>query len=446
MLLTIVLLFALVTACKTVDAPVPAPSPAPPEPTPEPPIEADEESDSVTLYWAVWDSDTLSYYDLLIDAYKEIAPDVTIKLVDFDKDGWNVNILTHLIGKHDYDIINVLDIPGYTLHTGADMLYPLNDFATARGINSSDYMGIPEQLMIDGKFYALPFKCEFWVVYYNKDLFDELEVAQQEVTRPEDTQPEVTRPNNQMTFDDWSEIIKETTRGRGDSKVWGNFFQTGLSATALFGILDGRHTINDGNYDFLKPYYEAVITLENGNFVPHRSDIIKSSLEYGDMWESGKIAQLNTGTWFRADALDSGFNWGIAAYPVPAPAIYGSTFGQVTQLAIPRSARHPEEAMNFIEFVTGTQGAEILASVGHIPVLMTDAALNNLIDIPGFPKDETTRDALRPKTLIIEQPPSEQADEIRAILNEIHAEIMDRKIDIDDGIALMNERVSALLR
>ena len=32
------------------------------------------------------------------------------------------------------------------------------------------------------------------------------------------------------------------------------------STTTLFGILDGEHTVIDGNYDFLKPYYEQVLS------------------------------------------------------------------------------------------------------------------------------------------------------------------------------------------
>jgi multiple sugar transport system substrate-binding protein len=249
-----------------------------------------------------------------------------------------------------------------------------------------------------------------------------------------------------MTFDAWTQIIKDAASGSGTNKVWGNFFHDWRSTVTLFGILDGHHTANDGSYDFMKPYYEAVLELEDGGYVPRRSNTIADGAHHRDLFRLGQIAQLNTGSWFITDALRVDFRWGMAAYPVPSSAHYGNTFGQATQLAIPRSANHPEEAMDFIAFVIGAQGAEILASVGQFPALITDGVINTLLAVPGFPQDETTRGALRPRNIFLEQPPHEKAGEINAILNELHVEIMDRTVSIDEGIRRMNERVTEALR
>jgi len=439
------LVFTIVAACRTVD------EPPPPIPTPEPVPDYFDDSvstDTITLQWAVWDIDMLRYYEPLIEAYKDIAPDISIELVNLNIDTWNNDVLTHLIGGHDYDIIKILDAQGYLMHVNTDMLLALNDKATDRGINIGDYKGIPEQFMVDGSFYALPFICDFWVVYYNKDVFNELDEDEEELDAVEEAQFEedakVSRPTNEMTFDMWSEIIINATHGSGEDKIWGNFFHYSRSATTLFGVLDGRNTIYDGNYDFLIPYYEAVLALEDGRYVPRRTDVLAEPLHYRDLWLSGHLAQLNMGTWFIADAVNSGFNWGLAAYPVPTSNNYGNTFGRVTQLAIPKSANHPVEAMDFITFVTGEQGAQILASNGYIPVNMTDTAIEALIEIPGFPKDDITMGALRPSIIFLEQPLNEYIDDINTILDEVHNNIMDRVITIDDGIAMMNERVGAI--
>ena len=37
----------------------------------------------------------------------------------------------------------------------------------------------------------------------------------------------------------------------------------------LFGILDGKNTIIDGNYDFLKPYYEMILKEQQDGVVPN---------------------------------------------------------------------------------------------------------------------------------------------------------------------------------
>ena len=434
-LLALALVFAFVAACQTIDEPPPTPPPtqAPPPPPPPPPGQPTPEPapDPVTLQWAVWDISNVAYYAPLIEAYKEIAPHVTIEMVDLGTDDWNTIIQSHLIGDYAYDLIKVRDVPGYVTHVNADVLFPLGEFAAARGINIGDYMGLPEQFTMNGEFYALPFRSDFWVVFYNADYFDSIGLAY---------------PNNQMTFDAWTQIIRDATSGSGTDKVFGNFFHNWRSTTTLFGVLDGRHTANDGSYDFLKPYYEAVIALEDGEYVSRRSDNVAGGVHHRDVFGPGQIAMVNMGSWFIADALRVDFNWGITAYPVPSAAHYGNTLGQVTQLAIPRSANHPEEAMDFIAFVIGPQGAEILASVGQFPALMTDAAVDALLAVPGFPQDDTTRGALRPRNIFLEQPPHEKAGEINAILNELHVEIMDRTMSIDDAIAQMNERVTAALR
>jgi multiple sugar transport system substrate-binding protein len=287
-------------------------------------------------------------------------------------------------------------------------------------------MGIPEQFMVDGNLYSLPFRSDFWVVFYNKDAFDEAGVAY---------------PTNNMTMNQWFDIIRQVRHGEGTDIVWGNHFHNWASTTTLFGILDGQHTIADGNYEWLIPIYEAVLALEDGGYVPRRTDLAAGSIHHRNTWLPGQTAQVNMGTWFFADALNSEFNWGIASYPVPSAQYAGNTLGQVTQLAIPRSAANPQEAMNFIAFVSGAEGAEILASVGQLPAWMTDAALDLIFATPGFPQDETSRAAMRPNNIFLEMPMHELAAEINAIRNEVHTEIMDRTMTVEQGIEMMNQRI-----
>jgi len=443
LLMAAVLILSVLAACTPVETPgenpdPPSPqqttSPSPsPNPSPESPNPSDPPPpppDPVTLTWAVWDIEMVAYYEPLIARYKEIAPHITIEMVDLGTTDWNSIVQTQLLGGVDYDLIKVRDVPGYVDHVNANLLLPLNDMLAPRGVDIGDYMGLPEQFMMNGNLYALPFRSDFWVTFYNKDIFDAAGVPY---------------PTNNMTFAQWTDIIKAVTSGSGTDKIWGNHFHNWRSTTTLFGVLDGVHTVNDGNYDFLIPFYEAVLELEDGDFVPRRTDLVAGGVHHRQTWAPQQIAMVNMGTWFTADSLQSEFNWGIAGYPAPTAATIGNTLGQVTQLAIPRNAKHPEEAMDFIAFVAGPEGAKICASVGQIPALMTDDVIDAILSIPGFPQDDTTRGALRPKNIFLEQPPHVKAGEINAILNEAHTEIMDRTMTIREGIDMMNSRVSQLL-
>ena len=191
-------------------------------------------------------------------------------------------------------------------------------------------------------------------------------------------------------------------------------------------------------------YYEAVIELENRGFVPRRTDNVAGDINYKDRWNPEEIAMVNMGTWFLSDAVKQTFNWGIAAYPVPASQYAGNTFGNVTQLSIPRSAENPQEAFDFIAFVSGAEGAAVLASTGQLPAYITDEALGIMASINGFPQDAQSKAALQPKAVFLEQPLNANTDEIDAILREGHAEIMDRKLSVEDAIAVMEERVAAI--
>ena len=421
-------MLSFAAACRA-DNESPPPDPTPPPATPE--ISPEQAGpDSVTLRWVVGGREAHLYYRPLIAAYKEIAPHVTIEIVDLGANDWNVVAQTHLVSEHEYDMINIYDIYGYMMHVNAGLLYPLDDFAASRDITVSDYKGIPEQFVMDGNFYALPFMCDFWVVFYNKDLFDEAEID---------------HPNNQMTFEVWVEKIKDVTQDRGNYKIRGNYFDQLRSTITLFGILDGIHTVNDGNYDFLLPYYEAFLELEDGDYIQPVFSFEQDRRRFFPFWQTGTIAQVNTSTNNTTGSVRADFNWGIASYPVPTSSDHGNTFGQVTQLAIPRSAKHPEEAMDFIAFVSGAQGAQIIASTSRIPLMMTEEALDRLIETGRFPGDETTRVALSPRKIFLEQPLGEFAEDIDLILTDIHLNIISREVSIEDGITLMNERVRAVL-
>ena len=95
----------------------------------------------------------------------------------------------------------------------------------------SKYAGVTDQVTVDGSLYELPFRNDFWVLFYNKDLFDAKGVAY---------------PTNDMTFDEYDALAREMTDTTFGSQVYGAHYHTWRSAVQLFGVLDGKHTILDG--------------------------------------------------------------------------------------------------------------------------------------------------------------------------------------------------------
>ncbi|MCL2747167.1 MAG: extracellular solute-binding protein [Oscillospiraceae bacterium] len=391
----------------------------------------------VTIKWCLFDYATTAYYRPLIAAYTAMNPWVTIEVVDLPNNGdFMYDMATRLSGGADYDVLTIRDnMPGYANLIKQNRLEPLSGY----GINKSLYNGVLEQISVGGEFYALPFKQDFWVLYYNKDIFDAADVAY---------------PTNDMTMEEYDALARRLTSGSGANKIYGAHYHGWRSASSLFSILDGQHTIVDGNYNFMKPTYEMVTKQQDDGIVMTLADIRASSMHYTGAFYSGQIAMLNMGTWFipplitacAIAEIETPNAWGIVKYPHPAGVAAGTTLGTITSLAVNKNSgvRRKEVAIDFMKFVCGDKGAAVLASVGHFPAVKNDMVVNLLASMAGFPGDANSKEALKVNKVYLEMPMHDKCYDIETILIEEHECILLGEKSIDDAIAAMNARVAAL--
>lgn len=399
---------------------------------------SNEKSDEpVTLKWALWDWEATAYYQPLIDAYKKDHPNVTIEYVDLGSTDYMTMLSTQLSGGADLDILTIKDIPGYANLVKQNHLEPLKSFIDTQGIDTSLYGGTVEQIQVNGDVYALPFRSDFWVVYYNKDLFDKAGVPY---------------PTNDMTLDQYDEIARKMTSGSGSEKVYGAHYHTWRSAVQLFGILDGQNTIVDGKYAFLKPVYERILKQQDDGIVMDYATLKTSSTHYSGVFYNNSVAMMNMGSWFIATQIDKvksgesqATNWGIVKYPHPDGVKAGTTLGTITSLAVNQKSAIKEAALDFLKFVTGEEGAAVIASTGTIPAIQNDEVVNSIASIDGFPTDENSKAALTTERTYLEMPLHEKSADIEVILNEAHDNIMTKNATIDEGLADMEKRVQEAL-
>jgi multiple sugar transport system substrate-binding protein len=393
--------------------------------------------DQVTLNWALWDWNATAYYQPLIDAYQAAHPNVKIEYTDLGSTDYSTVLQTQLAGgSDDLDIITIKDIPGYTNLVGANLLLPLNDYIASAGVDAAAYGGVVEALTLDGKVYGLPFRSDFWLLYYNKDLFDKAGVAY---------------PTNDMTLAQFDDVARKVTSGFGADKVYGTHFHTWRSTVELPGILDGKHTLIDGTYDFLKPYYERVLALQNEGVIQSYAALKTSNTHYSGPFYNATIATLPIGSWFIATQIDKvksgeskAVNWGLAKFPHPEGVAAGTTASTITGLSVAANSSKQEAALDFVKFVSGPEGAAIIAKTGTFPAMTTEDVLDTITSTDGFPSDPQSREALVTVKRYLEIPVSTLAPQIDAVLNRAHDEIMTNNISVDDGIKEMNEGVAAL--
>ena len=400
----------------------------------------EESAEPVTLKWAIWDQETTAYWQALVDAYKEVAPNVTIEMVDLGSTDYMTVLATELSGDgSDFDVVTIKDVPGYATLVQKNAILPLEDYIAKDGINLADYAGVTDQVTVDGKLYELPFRNDFWVLFYNKDLFDAKNIAY---------------PTNDMTFEEYDKLAREMTDTTFGSQVYGAHYHTWRSAVQLFGVLDGQHSILDADYEFFKPYYEMVLNQEKDGVCRTYTDLKTEGLHYSAAFSGGDVAMMNMGSWFISTMLtnlasgeyDSSLcgNWGMVKYPHADGVEAGSTLGTITGLSVTTASDTPDAAWDFIKWVSGTEGAKVMAQTGSFPAIMTDEAMDIITSLEGFPQDENSKEALKVSNLYLEVPYAPNVSEINSILDSIHGSIMTGELSIDDGIAKMNSEIAAV--
>ncbi|MDD4301179.1 MAG: sugar ABC transporter substrate-binding protein [Sphaerochaeta sp.] len=399
---------------------------------------AQEVGGQTTLKWALWDIASTTYYEPLITAYEAANPDVKIEMLDLGSADFMTMLQTQLSGgDSSIDIVTIKDIPGYNNLVKRNLLMDLNPMIASEGVDLSLYGGTTDQISVDGKLYGIPFRSDFWIVYYNKELFDNAGVAY---------------PTNDMTFAEFDALARKMTSGMGANKVYGAHYHTWRSAVQLFGILDGKNTIVDGTYDFLAPYYEMVLGQQRDGIVQDYATLKTSSTHYSGVFYNNSVAMMNMGSWFIATLIDQiaqgkteCSEWGLVKYPHAEGVAPGTTLGTITSIGVSNASKKKDAAFDFVKFVTGPEGAQIIAKTGTIPAITDDSVIEIIASKPGFPTDQATRDALQVHKTYLEMPLHEKSAEIEVVLNQVHDEIMTNNISVDGGIKKMNEQIQKIL-
>jgi ABC-type sugar transport system, periplasmic component len=434
-------------AAETPAAETPATDAAPAEtPAPETNDTAAAETpaadgEAVTLKWAIWDKDITPYWQALKDNYEAANPNVTIEMTDLGSTDYMTVLATELSGSgSDFDVVTIKDVPGYATLVSKNTLEPLDSYISAAGIDLSQYGGVDKQVTVNGSLYELPFRNDFWVVFYNKDIFDAAGVAY---------------PTNDMTFDEYDALARQVADPTFGAQVYGTHYHTWRSAVQLFGVLDGQHSILDGTYDYFKPYYEMVLGQEDDSICRNYADLSAEGLHYSAAFSGGDVAMLNMGSWYistliaslQSGEYDSSLcgNWGIVKYPHAEGVEAGSTLGTITGLAVTSVSDNKDAAFDFVEWVSGAEGAKVMAETGNFPALMNDEVAGIIAGLEGFPTDAESKEALSVSNLYLEVPYAENVSEINDILDTYHKSIMNREMTIDEGIAAMNEEVGKVL-
>lgn len=394
------------------------------------------QAEDTTLNWALWDWNNVSYYQPLISAYEAANPGVKIDYTDLGSADYNQMVMTQLTGGGDeLDIISIKDVPGYAQMVSTGRLLNLSE-AGAVPADTSPYGGLVETLELNGAVFGLPMRTDFWILYYNKKIFDDAGVAY---------------PSNDMSWAEFDEKARAVTKGFGANKIYGAHFHTWRSTVQMAAIQDGKQTLIDDDYSFLAPVYDRVLALQEDGIVRSYASLKTSQTHYSAAFYGGNIAMLPMGTWLIGSQIAKvaseeslATEWGVVKYPHPEGVAAGSTAGNVTALGINSSSKQAEAAAAFIKWVSGPEGARIIAETGTIPALRDDAVMKTITSRDGFPSDAESAQALVTAGVYLELPVHPKAAKYELVLNRVHDALMTNNISVTDAIAEMNADVAEI--
>ena len=378
-----------------------------------------------------WDvaSTSSNYINTLVDAFKEKHPAIDVEIIDIPSTDYTMRLQIMLNGGSDLDAFWIKDGDTTKGLVNRGQLADLSAYAARDGIELADFNGVAERFVIDGKLTALPASTGYYILYYNKDIFDNAGLPY---------------PSNEMTWPEWETLAGQLSSGSGNNRVYGGLLHTWQACVQNWGVQDGIHTIMGPDYSFFRPYYEMALRMQNAGSIWDYGALRSAGIHYGSAFLQGNIATMPMGTWFyatiieRINAGEANINWGLAALPRAPEIEPGWTVGSVTPIAVNQASRNKDAAWEFVQFITSEEGARIYAAYGVSPARADEESLAAIASMPGMP--EGAQEALAVRNIALDRPMVDQVNEVNHMLGQEHSMIMLGEVSIERGLENMARR------
>jgi len=384
----------------------------------------------VTLTLSGWSIDTTPEFQTLADAFTKDHPNVKIELKEYDAAEYNTLVTADLAAGSGPDIITQKEVKYVTTFQEGGQLLDVSDVALPDGISGAD------SYEVDGAAYAVPYRQDSWVLFYNKALFAAAGVAE---------------PDGSWTWEDYADAAEALTTDASK----GTYLHRWQSTVQGFANAQTDTSVLDGDFSNLKDYYDNTLALQDAGDQVDFNTSTANQLTYQGEFGTQKAAMMLMGTWYTATLIAqqasgeaNDFEWGIAPAPQLDEKTTGTdntpvTFGDPTGFGINANidSAKADAAKQFLEFAASEEGAQALAEIGITPALTNDAVVESYFAVEGAPTDDLSKFAWSTHDVLPENPTSSKTATIQGILADLHTAVMSGSTSIDDAIKTAEDRV-----
>lgn len=392
----------------------------------------DAKADDGTLTLAGWSFATTPEFQALADGFHAANPKFTVKLKQYDAANYDTQMVADLAAGKAPDIYAQKTLKTFYTYQHGNQLLDVSDVAGQLG----DKVGGLSSYQADGKTWAIPYRQDSWVLFYNKALFAKAGVAD---------------PDGSWTWDDYANASKKLTAGlkSAGSKALGDYEHTWQSTVQGFALAQSAGAgLESGDFGYLKPYYQRALDLQNAGAQVKLGDATTNNLTYQAEFGKQQAAMMLMGSWYIATLLSqqsSGdadkFAWGFAPAPQQTAATAGLkntpvTFGDPTGLGVNAhiSKGKVAAAKAFLAYAAGPAGARTLAGIGITPA-DTSTVSDTFFQLKGVPTDSLSKFTFATHDTKPENPVSKNVAALQNILNDLHTAVLSGSKGVDAAIA-----------
>jgi multiple sugar transport system substrate-binding protein len=315
--------------------------------------------------------DELAAYRTLVDSYREVAPDESVKLVEASDRGDLIARLGTSIAGGDPPELFLMNYRYYGQFAAKDAIEPLDErIAGSTSVRPDAYYpAAMDAFRWGGKQLCLPQNVSSLVVYFNRDMFGKYGVPE---------------PKADWTWNDLVATAVALTRDARGVPVSGAENEGGPRRVAVYGLGIEPSMIrlapfvwSNGGDIVDNPARPTRLTIDTPPAREALKNLVELRLAYGvvptdeeveaeddeSRFANGRLAMLMSSRRVTT-ALRSitAFDWDVAALPT-----YGTTAGILHSDAycMTRAAKNSDGAWRFMEYAMSPQGQKAIAATGR---------------------------------------------------------------------------------
>lgn len=334
----------------------------PGQPAAAPAMEAGAPAEPVEVEFTIWGSWDATY-GLLMDQYHEGAStQVTISSAPFPQ--YHDRLLTRFASGDVPNVAMLVDFD-FARFQNRGFLNDLTAYVEAHpdwdihapGFNHF-YPVITDFFKSEGKPFAIPAEVNPMGIGFNIDLFEEAGIP---------------TPYEQWQSGDWTwDAFVETAKammqdGEGEDRIWGwtagplriwdisnRIWQNGGD---VFNEDKTQVIVNEpAAYEAIQWIFDLYLVHELGP-----ANLRSSDASSGGLFQQGRLAMRDVGTWTRKSLESSDLNWGVAPQP---KSVEFATWTGGFSYALPKGPEDLDAAWDVIAYTASLEGAQFLLRNG----------------------------------------------------------------------------------